>query len=239
MLPEFVTYNDIYSPELTNNKKLTVGLDTEEVKIQYLDLNLSTHLIVGAAQTGKTNILKLVCKEFSESKIFISDSRTMDMADYADDSNIVYMSAAAQLEKFISELEAEVQAREERYLAENGRVRLKDFCESQPPVIILIDDGDNFIELTKSAAKRVEEALHAAISFGVTIITTAMPGKLRGFDNITKLIKDTQSGVVLGNPSEQNLFMFPPMRGYKPQVEKGFLYFRGSIKNIKIPFIEK
>lgn len=238
MLPEVVTYNDICISEMISNKKFTVGLDTEEVKVQGLNLNIATHLIVGSSQTGKTNILKLVCKEFDQSKIFISDSKSMDMEDYANKENVTYLSSTIQLEDFISTLEAEVNNREKRFFDINGNMKLKEFCENQPPMFILIDDGDNFVEMTKSMAKRIEDCLHKAVNYGVTVISTTMPNKLRGFDNVTKILKDTQSGIVLGNPSEQNLFAFPPMRGYKPQVEKGFICFRGNITNVKIPFVD-
>lgn len=238
MLPEFVTYRDIFDEEQIKSKKLTIGLDTEEVLVQSISLNITNHLIVGSAQSGKTNILKLACMEFSGSRIFICDSKAMDMADFAEKENITYMASAEQLTGFVDELEKEVNRREEEYNSYGNKMKIKDYCAKAPALLMLIDDGDNFVELTKGEAKRVEELLRKAAGYGVTVITTTMPGRLRGFDNITKLLKDAQSGIILGNPAEQNIFMLPPMRGYKPQTDKGFLFFRGSIKNIKIPLIK-
>ncbi len=236
MLPDIVTWRDIQKSD-PDNKSFVIGLDTIDVKQQGINLNVPTHLVVGNAQTGKTNILKLACKEFEKYKVFIADSDAMDLLDCAEKENVAYFSNTQQLEGFMANLEAEISERENAYASVSAKTRLKDFCESQKPLLILIDDGDHFVELTKSVAKQMEELLKKAMKFGATIITTTVPGKLRGFDNITKLLKDSQSGVILGNPSEQNIFMLPVMRNYKPQIDMGFIYSRGRIVNIKIPFV--
>jgi len=36
------------------------------------------------------------------------------------------------------------------------------------------------------------------------------PAKLRGYDNITKVLRNVQSGLVLGNPGEQIIFQVAP-----------------------------
>lgn len=237
MLPEVVTWKDIQKNK-SDDHSIVVGLDTVEVKPQSLNLNVSSHLVIGNAQTGKTNILKLACKQFEKHKVFIADSDSMDLLDYAEKENVVYLSNVDQLEGFMSSLEAEVNEREKAFTAVSTKTRLKDFCKSQKPLLILIDDGDNFVELTKPIAKQMEELLKKAIKYGATIITTTVPGKLRGFDNTTKVLKDCQSGIILGNPSEQNIFMLPVIRNYKPQIDMGFIYSRGRITNVKIPLIK-
>ena len=237
MLPEFVTYQDIYDESLLNDKKLPIGLDTEDVMVQALDLSVPTHVIVGPPQSGKTNIIKIACQAFHNNKIFISDTRAMELSQLSGNEMVTYMNTEDQLDTFLCHLEEEVQKREQEYEMNRGTITLKEFCERQPAVLILIDDGDYFVEITKSQAKRAEEVLKKAIEYGVTIITATVPGKLRGFDNTTKLLKDTQSGVVLGNPAEQTMFMLPPIRGYKPQVEKGFLCHRGQTIAVQIPIM--
>lgn len=73
MLPDIVTWRDIQKSD-PDNKSFVIGLDTIDVKQQGINLNVPTHLVVGNAQTGKTNILKLACKEFEKYKVFIADS---------------------------------------------------------------------------------------------------------------------------------------------------------------------
>ena len=179
------------------------------------------------------------CQAFDKSKLFISDTRAMELSYLSENETVTYMYAEDQLETFLHQLEAEVQKREQAYELSRDTVTLKEFCKQQPVALILIDDGDYFVEITKSQAKRTEEVLKKAMEYGVTVITTTVPGKLRGFDNMTKLLKETQSGVVLGNPAEQNLFTLPLMRGYKPQVEKGFLCHRGQIIAVQTPIMCK
>lgn len=236
MLPEVVTYKDIRERKSDNNV-FVIGLDTVDVKPQSIHLSVTNHLVIGNPQTGKTNILKLACRQFNEHRIFIADSEAMDLLDYAKKENVTYLSGVNQLESFMAALEDEVSKRETAYSSVSDKMRLKDFCESQNPLLILIDDGDHFVEITKPLAKQVEDLLKKAVKYGATLITTTVPGKLRGFDNITKILKESQSGIILGNPSEQNFFMLPVMRNYKPQIDMGFIYSRGRITNIKIPLV--
>ena len=53
--------------------------------------------------------------------------------------------------------------------------------------------------------------------------------------NITKVIKDTQSGVVLGNPTDQMLLSAAAERGYKGRIDMGFMVEHGNSTKIMIP----
>jgi type VII secretion protein EssC, C-terminal domain len=238
MLPEIISYRDVADEDLVKDKKFAVGLDTEDVQIQTLDLKITNHLIVGAAQTGKTNILKLACRQFAQSRIFIVDSKAQDLSDYAGKENITYLYSESDVPQFLGELEMLLQRRETAFLSYGNRIKLKDYTAAAGTVLVIIDDGDNFVEMTKSEVKRTEELLQKAASYGVSFITTTNPNKLRGYDNVTKLLRDSQSGLVLGNPTEQNIFMLPMLRGYKPEIDKGILCVRGAVQNVKIPYIK-
>ena len=104
-------------------------------------------------------------------------------------------------------------------------------------MLVLIDDGDNFIDLCRSKTSDMEVLIPRAIEFGISFIITTLPIKMRGYDNLTKLIKDTQGGIVLGSPSDQNILQIPLPRGYKPVQDIGFWFKRGDVRMVKLPLV--
>ena len=117
------------------------------------------HSIVGNPSTGKSNVLKILLKQFSGEPCFIVDSREM-------------------------------------------------------------------------------EALVAkAMEYGITFICTTLPTKMRGYDNMTKLLRDGQAGVILGIPSDQGILPVSTPKNFKASPEIVCWYKRGDVKQVKIPFV--
>ena len=348
-----------------------LGFDTETTEPTYLDLTITSQMVVGGPASGKTNVLRLIAKQFAEPVIetskneisefnsneanntsndthddvaiintyassddtnasstdittsdddthdaasintytnpattninapanptsisasdtdtsdhlapmlFIADSRAGDMEDYEiqaqslaqsqmqvqtqhharhilDDNisdavipgaavsdvatcnittpNITYMSTETHLENFYNTLNQETNRRLSAHEASGQRIR--DFIASQPPALVLIDDGDNFIELCKLKEYEMQTLITKAKEMGITFITTTLPSKMRGYDAITALLKDNQAGVILGNPSDQSFLQVPAPRNYKPSVEIGFWFKRGEVRVVKVP----
>ena len=139
------------------------------------------------------------------------------------------------MEAFYTGLSEEVEKRRQAFEASGLRVR--EFCAGQPPALVLIDDGDTFIELTKTKAAEMEKLIQRAMELGVTIITTTLGTRMRGYDTLTKILKDAQAGVVLGNPGDQALLAVQPPRGYKAVQDIGFWFKRGDVRQVKLPFV--
>ena len=237
MLPEILQLSELENLSDHNLKTIALGLDTENVEVQYLNLNMPVFLAIGAAQTGKTNFLKLIIKQIQAEKIFISDSIGYDLQT-TEGKNIIYMSGEAELEKFTSELIDAIQFRRTLYENSGMDLRPREFFAGLSPIVIIIDDADRFIDLCKSIASKMEVILAQAIECGVCIIATTLASRLRGYDNITKLLKDTQNGIIFGNPVEQSIFSLQPPRGYHQLVDMGFIYSRGDYKLIKLPYVK-
>lgn len=238
MLPEILRFDEFEKAAKTIDKKVAIGIDSEDVKAQYLDLSMSNHLIVGTSQTGKSNMLKLIYRMCKEAQtVFVVDSSVYELQDLEQKENVVYCNKETQMLEFAGAFKKCIDERIEHYHQDGKGMRPREFFAKLPTVLFLIDDGDRFIELCKPVAMDMEKLILQAGDCGICIITATQPTKLRGYDNITKKLKETQTGIVLGNPGEQNLLIMPPMRGYRQQVDMGFLYVRGKVKQIKIPLI--
>jgi S-DNA-T family DNA segregation ATPase FtsK/SpoIIIE len=216
---------------------LCVGVDAENVDVQFINTDVSVHLIVGAPQSGKTNVLRLIAHQGAGLRLFITDSRGYDLQPLSTIPNITYAGNEADIQDFYTEFMNTASERKSAFEASGGGQRPKDFYSKLPPVIMLIDDADRFIEICKPIAQKMEQLITQAVDCGICIVASTLPSRLRGYDNISKLLKEAQSGIILGNPTEQSLFSFQAPRGYKQQPDMGFLYSRGSGRLIKIPLI--
>ncbi|MCL1874511.1 MAG: FtsK/SpoIIIE domain-containing protein, partial [Clostridiales bacterium] len=235
VLPDTISYGDLLPFLKIKERQAVVGFDPESTEAVYLDLAIACQMIIGGPASGKTNILKILLTQFKGTKCFIADSRAGDLQDFEDWPGVVYLGSESQLAGFAQQLFEEVERRQEAYKVSG--LRSRDFCASQPPVLLIIDDGDNFTELCRAKTKEMEQVLPKAMELGISFIITTMPSKMRGYDNLTKILKDSQAGIVLGNPGEQNILPINSPRGYKIIPDRGFWYKRGDIRQVKLPLI--
>ena len=235
VLPEVITYQDLEPYVQVESKQGIIGFDVESTEPMYLDLSIPVHNIVGGASTGKTNLLKLLLTQFKGMPCYIVDSGAGDLMDFEKKKGVTYMGNTEQFEGFCAALQKEKETREEEY-QESG-LRPREFCASKTSIPILIDDADNFIEMCTAKSREVEELFEGMENLGFVIINTTLPTKLRGFDNMTKLLRAGQSGVALGNPGEQQILSIQTPRNFKMIPEIGFWYKRGDVKQVKIPLV--
>lgn len=238
MLPEVLEPTALFSAvPKSRARDIVIGLDTENVVPQFMSPTAQVQLIVGSPQTGKTNILKLVMAQYANEAVFLADSRSSDLQHYAENKNVIYMAAPAQAEAFVDKLEEIVEHRKKLFGESAGKQRPKEFYAALPRVAIVIDDVDNFVENCKDCARKLEPLMAEAVATGVFVYATTTPSKLRGYDAVSKLIKETMHSVVTGNPGDQSLVQMPMMRGYKAQPDMAFLCKAGINTLVKVPMI--
>jgi len=235
VVPDIVTYEDLIPFISANKRQLVLGFDIESTDPMYLDLSIQSQMIIGGPATGKTNIIKLLARQLNGTTMLISDSKAGDLHELEGTRGVTYMSTKSQLDDFYCRLNAEAEKRQQDQ--ESSGMRQRDFIASKPPVVVLIDDGDNFIELCGQKAKEMETLIPIAMAVGINFIITTLPAKMRGFDNLTKTLKDSQGGMVLGNPSDQSVLQIIPPRGHKPIQDIGFWFRRGDVRQVKLPLV--
>jgi len=238
ILPDVITFAEIAPYFSAVPRQAILGFDTETTEPLGLDLTIPFQVVVGGAATGKTNLLRILLRQFTENRVFVSDSQAADLHAFAENETVTYLGSADGLDAFIEQLGAEVVQLEAKR-AESGQ-NPREFIASQPPTLVLIDDGDHFVDLSKAKAAEVEALIKKGAELGVVCIATTMGAKLKGYDPITGLFKNPQAVVALGSPDEAGAIV-PSLRaprGYKPSPEVGFWFKRGDLKKIKLPFVE-
>lgn len=230
VLPETV-YLDMMD-RAADTRLAAIGLDADTVQTRFMDLSSPVQLIVGAPQTGKTNLLQLIISQLDSARLFVADSRSMELQTLSKKENVVLLK---DVPTFKGQLQAVVNERKEQYEQSDKSVIPREFYAKQQPVFLVIDDVDSFVEAVKIDTKAMEALVCGLADVGIGIIATTVPSKLRGFDNITKCIRDTQTGVVLGMPTDQGIFPVTVERGYKDKIDIGFLVQRGIVTKVMIP----
>ena len=262
MLPDTITYADLepYIATALESKTAIIGFDKETTEPLGLDLTIPIHLVVGAPTTGKTNVFKIILahvlknddednntilaneiqvqKTSDETLCFIVDGRTGDLSDYAETKGIIYMDNAEQLDLFHEKLQAELTRREEERAASGMKQR--EYVAAHPPMLVFIDDGDYFIELTKPMSTEMLALINKAKDIGFVFIIASLSSKLRGFGDMLTTLKDTQSGIVLGAPNDQSNALLPiaGFRGVKAIPNIGFWSKRGDDRRVMLPLME-
>lgn len=220
-----------------------LGLDTEEAKIQYLDLRNKKQIIVGGSQTGKTNLLKVLIENRAASiKTFIVDSRAIELYPFQKKKNVTYIQNVEGTMHLLEELSEIEQIRHSGYeeaVRNDSSILPKQYYEQQELILIVIDDWDDFVAmLTASKNLNAEKIITEAPLVNITIITTTPANKMKGFDNYSKFMRETIYGIILGNPIEQNLYQVSHTMRIKAEQGIGYLYQKGELKRIKAAKME-
>lgn len=237
MLPNVITFSDIKEHFNASKRNAIIGFNTETTEPSGLDLTIPFQLIIGSALSGKTNILRILLCQFTKNLIFVSDSGTQDLADFSDKENIAYINSGSQIDYFADRFRAEVMRLETK--RKESKQNPRDFIISEPPTLVLIDDGDSFIEYTKAKATEMEALMKKASELGVCFIATTLNNRLKGYDPISVMFKNPQGAVLLGNPDGfLSVVNIRIPRGYKSSPELAFLYKRGDTEQIKLPFVD-
>ncbi len=244
MLPDTLDLNGMkeYKQKQTGKTLIPIGLDTDNVEVEYMDLNSGVQLIMGGSLTGKTNLLKIILEQIpEEARVYIFDSPRMELFSYHIRENIVYLDSQETVQSMFEEIQAETEKRTQAYSQEKQKdpyLSPKAFYTKLDPVILIMEDCDSFIEsLNKYKDLKPESLLMDAVRANITIIGTSSNNKLRGYDSFTKFLKESIAGVVLGNPNDQSVYTIPHSRATKFPVEFGYLCKQSDSTRIKIPLI--
>ncbi|SMC44933.1 DNA segregation ATPase FtsK/SpoIIIE, S-DNA-T family [Oscillospiraceae bacterium] len=231
ILPETVT-PDLLTILPETSHKIAIGLDCQTVETVYIDLSIK-QFIVGGAQTGKTNALKCIIEQLSDNIVkYVFDSKAGDLLSCKDKVN--YYSSTDSLVDLIQELGSSITARNAMYEMSSKEISAVEFYKGLDAQILLIEDVENFILAAKGKEHDLSDVLRKARDVGIGVVFTCVPGKLRGFDDLTRFFKDVDSGIVLGRPTDQTYFNIRPDRTFVPKTDIGFLVERGRVNKVML-----
>jgi S-DNA-T family DNA segregation ATPase FtsK/SpoIIIE len=222
--------------------QLAIGLDEATVEPVYMDFNINRHcLIMGDAQKGKTNILKMMIHRISESSngghIALFDSVNRSLSDYAGEDGISYIETKEQISEWVASVEQEFSQRELIY-----RTSLKDKEAPKPdktPHILMVDGNGNFLQTIDAGLQmKLGNLIKSYSHLGFSVVISGGATEFsKGFDQFTNELKQIKQAILLMKQSEQTIFTLPYKRN-EPDVKPGFGYYllNGDVRKIQIPY---
>lgn len=242
MLPRKLGLRNYYKNYRIDNSssKLAIGLNEDTVQPVYIDWKRHNHcLIVGDAQKGKTNVLKLMIEsmlEQSETKIGLFDSVDHALADYGDDEDIVYMESKEHVETWLQLVEQEFTKREEVY-----REALQERKAGQlefPPYLLMVDGMANFQQsLDSTLQTKLSTVVKNYSHLGFRMVITGMATEFtKGFDVFTNEVKQIKHAILVMKKTDQSFIQLPYTRN-EPEIKPGYGYYieHGKATKIQIP----
>lgn len=239
ILPEMFRYEQITEYEVVASQPdVLLGLHVEEVKMEGCSVTQSPFAIIGESGRGKTNILKGILNQLGQGQqVYLFDSKSRELNSYKNMDGVTYVQSDEQVSEFVTELASIGETREEEFasvLGENEELTRKEFISTQPPVYVVIDGTDEFVErMNANYEDEIADIIEKAASMGVLFVLSIHAAKFHGYDNLTGFIKKSNYGLVL---SDQGLADIFPM-SYSDKVEfgRGLLFNNGNKMEIMLP----
>ena len=236
VLPETLTA-DMLKQFSGQKKDIYIGLDKETVELCGFNRDDSPFVVVGEAKRGKTNALRLILNQIiGTGKIYLFDSKAMDLFSYKGKEGIDYVESAQQA-AFYDELKETVSMRKDALqtgLMNNPGANPKDIIAGLEPVYLVSDDWDDFVEATKAKQAQLAPLLEEAVTVGVSIILTANAAKLKGFDAVSKFAKNTANGMMVSGQGMTGIFPVTSMKDV-PEMKDALLFSNGTYVRIRVP----
>lgn len=231
--------------------EIYIGLAKENVELVGIDRPQTPFLILGEVGRGASNILKVITEQAArKGTTYIFDSKTKDLFFFRNRPGIIYAGTSGEIRTAFDGIYDAAEERErsvEAFLEKNPALAPSDHIRTLPPIYIVIDDIDDFVDQTMAMSKETKlgykEAdfagiLEHAIHMGMVIFVSGNSGKMRKFDDLTKLLKTTTDGLLIGSQGTQTIF---PVRSYKDKVQfkDGFLYRKGTYEDVRLPLFDQ
>ncbi|MFV0393334.1 MAG: FtsK/SpoIIIE domain-containing protein [Coprobacillaceae bacterium] len=236
VLPEVFTSDQFNQYNSEENVEIKLGLCVQEVVTVDANIKGSPYVIIGPQKSGKTNTLELLMNQMiNEGECHIFDSPEMRLYKYSKQDNVNYVSTDEELQDFVDDIYTEIEERREAFQeAMRQGSDMQGFYDQFPSVTVFIDETDAFVAKMEQKYKGFGTTLKEACTMGVKVIATASASKLKGFDELTKMFKVVNYGLVLGNQGTTTIFPIKSVKEY-PNFGKGLLFDNGEYRRILIP----
>ncbi|MGM0875218.1 MAG: type VII secretion protein EssC [Bacillota bacterium] len=242
MLPiELTIINFAFYTEKKNGL-LPIGLDEENVTPVYVDFSKTKHCIVlGQAQKGKTNSLKVLIHTALEQEIehiAVFDSIDRGLSSFTGEEKLAYLEGKDHVTSWLDKMETVFIDREEEY---HLQIQWGNQLPQFAPILFVVDGYSRFLQsLDNPIQDRIVKYMKSYSYLGFNIIVSGNNNELtKGYDPLTIEIKQIRQAVILMKKSEQTLFTLTYDRK-ESEIQPGFGYYveNGKEKSIQIPLVK-
>ena len=230
--------------------EIYIGLSKEKVELVGVGRPQTPFLILGEVGRGASNILKVITEQASrKGRTFIFDSKSRDLFFFRNCQGILYAGSSEEIRAAFDVIHGITEERERgtaAFLGRNPSLAPTDYIKTLAPWYIVIDDIDDFVEQTMAMSREMKLGyketefsgiLEHAAHMGAVIFVSGNSGKMRKYDDLTKFLKTTTDGLLIGTQGSLAIF---PVRSYRDKVQfrDGFLYRKGACETVRLPLFD-
>lgn len=240
VLPEelYASMLSAYPGYESNVTKVPVGIDIENLDVQYLDISRGSGLIIGGSGTGRTNILRMTLNYLRGRKIWLLDQDKRSLADFMAVQNVRYGADYDAVHEIFMEIEKECECRKEEYeeaKLDNFAMTLYDFAKKKEPAFVVIDVVQELYALLNKEGKAEElEILGDAMKLGIYVIVSSDPKIPLRSGRFMEMLGESKTGIILGNIKEQKVFDYTGIRDENRNVQNGYQHTNGVNRKIML-----
>ena len=208
-----------------------IGLETENVTLEGINVVNSPVTILGNAGSGKTNLLKVFLHQLEgKAEVTIFDAPNRELKDYERKEGIRVIKNMDQFVAFMDDLEREVVQREAEVNSQPPEME-EEIVRRMRPSVVMIDDLSAFYSRQTTSEKEIAEMFIRAAAVGILMIATNPLSKFYGSDPVTEFFKRAPYGVLV---SPQGHLNAAPV-DLVPGMNEGVLYRKSRAVVVRIP----
>lgn len=194
--------------------RLAIGLSSNDLQPVYIDLQSTpVFMVAGDAMSGKSTLLvswvTLMAERQKDLEVYALDSSGMGLYELMNRSYVTDLSGVEDMYEFVEAFKEKLEARRSELLAcrmSGGDPAL--LTSGWNPILFVIDKVS---ELTGNDMYALHELLERIIrqerGLKISIIAADNTADLAGnWDSLGKVIREEQTGILLGRIKEQNLY---------------------------------
>jgi len=208
-----------------------VGLETENVTLEGIDVVNSPVTILGNAGSGKTNLLRVFLHQLEgKAEVTIFDAPNRELKDYERKEGIRVIKNMDQFVAFMDDLEREVVQREAEVNSQPPDME-EEIVRRMRPSVVMIDDLSAFYSRQTTSEKEIAEMFIRAAAAGILMIATNPLSKFYGSDPVTEFFKRAPYGVLVSPQGHLNVAPVDLV----PGMNEGVLYKKSRAVMVRIP----
>ncbi|MBP3459050.1 MAG: type VII secretion protein EssC [Lachnospiraceae bacterium] len=231
MLPQYPGYEE-------SSHKIPVGIEVNDLNVQYLDISKGVGMIIGGAGTGRTNLLHQTLHYLQGRKVWILDQEKRTSAEFMNVERFDYGADFDSIHRILGDIDRECQCRKEDYeeaKLDNLTLTLYDFLQTKEPVYVVIDIVQElYALLQREGAAEEMDILEEAVKWGIYVIVSSEPKIPLRSGKFMELVGQSKTGIILGNIKEQKVFEFTGLREENRRVEYGYRHTNGVNQKIML-----
>jgi S-DNA-T family DNA segregation ATPase FtsK/SpoIIIE len=231
MLSEYPQYEE-------SRTKLPVGIEMEDLAVQYLDISRGTGLIIGGAGSGRTNMLHGILEHINGSRVWLIDNENRTSVGFMERENISYGADYGEISAMLRDIARETETRKEDYeeaKLDDVTLTPQKYAEQEEPAYVLVDIVQSLYELLGKEGKSEEmDVLCEACRWGIYVIAASEPKIPMRSGRFMELLSESKSGIILGNIKEQRVFDYSGIREENRKAEYGYCHVNGVNKKMLV-----